>query len=115
MKSKSLKLVRIQVKKKKKPICESKDKHEEQQKDKHEDVKRDIKIILCGEKYESVSCSVMSDFFCNPMNCSLPGSSVHLILQARILEWVSILFSKGSSQPRDRTWVSQTAGRFFTI
>ena len=42
----------------------------------------------------------------NPIDCSLPGSSVHGILQARILEWVAILFSRGSSQPRDRTWVS---------
>ena len=38
---------------------------------------------------------------CDPMDCSLPGSSVHGILQARILESVAILFSKGSSQPRD--------------
>ena len=52
---------------------------------------------------------------CNPMDCSPPGSSVHGILQARILEWVAISFSKGSSQPRDRTQVSCTAGRFFTI
>ena len=37
---------------------------------------------------------------CNPMNCSPPGSSVHGILQARILEWVAISFSRGSSQPR---------------
>ena len=44
-----------------------------------------------------------------------PGSSVHGTLQAWILEWVAILFSKGSSQPRDRTWVSCIAGRFFTI
>ena len=36
---------------------------------------------------------------CHPMDCSLPGSSVHGILQARILEWVAILFSRGSSQP----------------
>ena len=49
------------------------------------------------------------------MDCSLPGSYVHGILQARILEWVAILFSKGSSQPRDRTWVSCITGRFFTI
>ena len=39
----------------------------------------------------------------NPMDCSLPGSSVHEILQARILEWVAISFSRGSSGPRDRT------------
>ena len=40
---------------------------------------------------------------CNPMDCSLPGSSVHGILQSRMLEWVAIPFSRGSSQPRDRT------------
>ena len=49
------------------------------------------------------------------MDCSLPGSSVHGILQARILEWVAIPFSKEPSQPRDWTWVSCIAGRFFTI
>ena len=43
---------------------------------------------------------------CNPMYCSLPGSSVHGILQAKILEWVAISFSRGSSQPRDWTCVS---------
>ena len=53
--------------------------------------------------------------FCDPKDCSLPGSSVHGIFQARILEWVAILFSRGSSQPRDRTRVSCTAGGFFTI
>ena len=52
---------------------------------------------------------------CDPMNCSPPGFSVHGILQARILEWVAISFSRGSSQPRDRTQVSCIAGRFFTI
>ena len=49
------------------------------------------------------------------MDCSPPSSSVHGILQARILEWVVIPFSRGSSQPRDRTQVSSIAGRFFTI
>ena len=49
------------------------------------------------------------------MDCSLPGSSVHGILQARILEWVAVPFSRGSSQTRDQTQVSCTAGRFFTI
>ena len=43
---------------------------------------------------------------CNPMDCSLPGSSFHGIFQARILEWVAISFSRGYSQPRDWTWVS---------
>ena len=43
---------------------------------------------------------------CDPMDYSLPGSSLHGILQARILEWVAISFSRGSSRLRDRTWVS---------
>ena len=46
---------------------------------------------------------------------SPPGSSVHGIHQARILEWVAMSFSKGSSQPSDQTWVSYIAGGFFTI
>ena len=49
------------------------------------------------------------------MDCSPPGSSVHGILQAGILEWVAIPFSKGSSRPRDQTMVSCTAGKFFTV
>ena len=53
--------------------------------------------------------------FCNSMDCSPPDSSVHGILQARILDWVAIPFSGGSSQPRDRTWVSCIAGRFFNV
>ena len=44
-----------------------------------------------------------SSVLCDPMDCSPPGSSVHGILQARILEWGAISFSRGSSQPRDRT------------
>ena len=51
---------------------------------------------------------------CDPMDCSLPGSSLHGILQARILEWVAISFSRGSSQPMDQTQVSTVDG-FFTI
>ena len=53
---------------------------------------------------------------CCPMDCSLPGSSVHGILQARILEWVAIPSSRGSFPPRDRTHISCdfcSAGRFF--
>ena len=52
---------------------------------------------------------------CNPMDCSLPGSSVHGIFQARILEWVAISFSRGSSRPWDWTQVFCIAGRRFTI
>jgi len=49
------------------------------------------------------------------MDCSLPGSSVHGMLQAKILEWVAIPFSKRSFHPWDWTWVSSIAGRFFTV
>ena len=52
---------------------------------------------------------------CDPMDCSLPGSSVYGIFQARVLEWVAISFSRGSSLPRDRTWVSHVVGRRFTV
>ena len=70
------------------------------------------------EKSESVSCSVScseSPTLCNSMDCSPPGSSVHGILQTRILKWVAIPFSRGSSWPQDRTQVSRIAGRFFTV
>ena len=52
---------------------------------------------------------------CQPMDCSPPGSSVHGILLARMLEWVAIPFSKGSSRGRDGTQVSCVASRFFTV
>ena len=52
---------------------------------------------------------------CDTMDCSLPCSSVHGIFQARVLEWVAISFSRGSSQPRDWTWVSHIVVRCFTI
>ena len=52
---------------------------------------------------------------CDPLGHRLPGSSVHGILQARILEWIAIPFSRGSSWPRDQTQVSCTVGRFFTV
>ena len=52
---------------------------------------------------------------CDPMDCSPPGSSVHGIFQARVLEWVAIPFSRGSSQPRDWTLVSSIADRCFPI
>ena len=57
------------------------------------------------------SCLIL----CDPVDCSPPGSSVHGILQERILEWVVIPFSRGSSWLKDQTWVSCTASRFFTI
>ena len=51
---------------------------------------------------------------CDPMDCSLPGSSVHGVFQARVLEWVAISFFRGPSWPSDRTQVSCIAGRHFT-
>ena len=55
------------------------------------------------------SCPVVSDF-CDTVECGLPGTSIHGIFQARVLEWVAISFSRASSQPRSRTQVSRTAG-----
>ena len=51
---------------------------------------------------------------CDPMDCILPGSLVHGILQARILEWVAMPTSRGSSQPRNQTHISYTAGGLLT-
>ena len=59
----------------------------------------------------SQSCPTL----CDPMDCSLPASSTHGIFQARILEWVAISFSRGSSRPRDRTQASHITGRHFTV
>ena len=62
-------------------------------------------------------CSVAKLYMtlCDPMDYSTLGFPVHRIIQARIQEWLAILFSRGSSQPRDRIWVSCIPGRFFTI
>ena len=61
-------------------------------------------------------CEVLSHVrLCDPVDCSPPGSSVHGILQARILEWIAISFSRASSQPRNWTWVSCIAGRRFIL
>ena len=58
-----------------------------------------------GERKGCV-CAQLCPTLCDPMNCSPPGPSVHGILQARILEWVAISSSRGSSQPRNWTYVS---------
>ena len=60
------------------------------------------------------SRSVVPDYL-RPVDCSPAGPSVQEILQARILEWVAISFSRGASQPRDRTPVSRIAGRRFNL
>ena len=66
-------------------------------------------------KVKKVSVVQSCPTLCDDMDLGWPGSSVHGIFQARILEWVATSFSNGSSQPRDRTRVSHIAGRFFTI
>ena len=72
---------------------------------------------LCFNPSGSVKVLViqLGPTLCDPMDCSMSSSSVHGILQARILEWVAIPFSRGSSCFRYQTWVSSIAGRFFTI
>ena len=77
-------------------------------------IKRLFKFLFMYES-EHVSCSVVSNSATPWTVARPPGFSVHGILQARILEWVAIPFSRGSYQPRDQTQVSCTAGRFFTI
>ena len=59
---------------------------------------------------ESVLVAQLGLTLCNPMDCSMLDSSVHGILQARILEGVAVSFSRGSSRPRDQNWVSRIAG-----
>ena len=71
-------------------------------------------MFLLKRVYVCISCSVASTLS-NSMDCSSPGSSVHGILQVRILERVAIAFSKGPSRSRDWNWVSWIAGRFFTL
>ena len=72
---------------------------------------------LIGQSWVTCLCCFESlsrvQSLCDPMDCSLPGSSVHGISQARILEGVAISFSTGSSRPRNRTWVWAWAGGFF--
>ena len=67
-----------------------------------------------GLKSEKVFIIQSCLTLCNPMDCSPPASSVHRILQARILKWVAVPSSSGSSRPRDQTWVPCIAGRLFT-
>ena len=64
-----------------------------------------------SESEVAQSCPIL----CDPMDCTPPGSSIHGIFQARVLERAAISFSRGSSQPRDRTRVSFIADRRFTV
>ena len=70
-----------------------------------------VKQFSESESLVAQSCPTL----CNPMDCSPPDSSANGILQARILEWVAIPFSRGSSWTRDQTHVSCNTGRFFTL
>ena len=68
-------------------------------------------IFVCDLYLVAQSCPTL----CHLMDYSPPGSSVHGIIQASILEWVAMPSSKGSSQPKDPTQVSHIAGEFFTV
>ena len=70
-------------------------------------------LLLVPVYYSEVTQSCPT--LCDPMDCSLPGSSVCGIFQAIVLEWVAISFPRGSSQPRDRTRVSCIVDRRFII
>ena len=70
-----------------------------------------IYIYMVKESEVAQSYLTLSD----PMDCSLPGSSVHGIFQTIVLEWIAISFSRGSSQIRDWTWVSLIVDGHFTI
>ena len=74
-----------------------------------------MKLLYDPEITLKVKVAQSCPTLCNPMDYSLLGSSVHGILQARILEWVAIPFSRGSCQPMDQTQVSHIAGGFFTV
>ena len=71
--------------------------------------------LLCPPLSPETEVAQLCLTLCDTMDCSLPGSSIHGIFQARVLEWVAISFSRGSSQTRDRILVSCTAGRHFTV
>ena len=65
--------------------------------------------------HAAAECMLSHVRLCDPMDCNLPGSSIHGILQARVLGWVAICFSRGSSWSRDWTWISCFMGRLFMV
>ena len=98
-----------------------------------------LRVEVCQPLIQRITCDSAKDskvfvtelankYYCHPhpfpywhcssafghMDCSPPGFSVHGISQTKVLEWVAISFSRGSSRPRDRTWVPCNVGRFFT-
>ena len=72
-------------------------------------------VLLIFLSYVKVLVAQSCPILCDLLDYSLPGSSAHEILQAKTLEWVAILFSRGSFQSRSHACVSHIAGRFFTI
>ena len=78
-----------------------------------------LKLVVTSKQFAATIILLLVTQLCltfwDPMNCSQPGSSVHGILQGRILEWASMPSSWGSSWPKDQTRVSSIAGGFFTI
>ena len=72
-------------------------------------------VLLCVCACMHAQLLSYVQLFVTPMDCRPPGFSVHGILQAGILEWIVILFSRKSSWPRGQTWVSCIAGRLFTV
>ena len=72
-------------------------------------------VVTKYHKWAEGEVSQSCPTLCNPTDCSLPGSFIHRIFQARVLEWVAISFSRGSSRPRDWTQVSRIVGRRFTV
>ena len=81
-----------------------------------------VSCIMChnaslnkSQKTDKVLAAQSCPTLCNPTVGSLPGSSVHGILQARILEWAAVPFSRRYSQPRDQTQISYIVSEFFTV
>ena len=76
---------------------------------------RQCHSLLFNHSVRDCAYSLSRVWLCDPMDSSLPDFSVHGLLQARILEWIAMSFSRGSFQSRDQTQVSLIAGEFFTV
>ena len=100
------------------PISTSRHKSKSWQPALNQDIVLDLKQLRVGKKATLGMCVLVAQScptHWNPIHCSLPGSCVHRILQAKTLEWVVMPYSRRSSQPRDWTQVACITGRFFTI
>ena len=74
-----------------------------------------LKLDVLGNNIQKIRGRESCPTLCNPMDCSLPGSSVHGILQVSSLDCVALPFSRGSPWPGVHTWAFRITGRFFTI